>query len=158
MLRSWMRMSNMLRGNWTMKTPSKTEYLRSISVGMVSAIGWIIFLTVGALRCTVTAAQSATDIPSTLFGMTLTNDANWPTVSVGALGKIKGGRWPDMEPQKGVFNWAEMDAGVSIAGRHGLDLFMSTNFVPPWAAADPTTCKVSLSGSNICTSMVANIQ
>jgi hypothetical protein len=83
MLRSWMQMSELLRGNSTMKSLIKTGYLRSISVGMISVIGGIILITVGALRCTVATAQSATDNPSTYFGMTLTNDANWPTVSVG---------------------------------------------------------------------------
>src|ERR1700680_3496709 len=153
-----MEMSKLLRGNSTMKSLIKTGYLRSISVGMVSVIGWIILLTVGALRCTVATAQSATNIPSTLFGMTLANDANWPTVPVGALGKLNGVRWPDMEPQKGVFNWTKLDAGLSIAKSHGIDVFFSNGRVPQWAAADQNTCFVDTSGNHLCTSMVANIQ
>jgi hypothetical protein len=136
----------------------KAGYARLFGVFMVFAIAGIFVIAVGTLRCTIATAQSPATIPSTFFGMTLTNDAIWPTVSVGSLGKIRGGRWPDMEPQRGVFNWAQMDTGVSVANSHGLDLFMSTNFVPPWAAADQSTCKVSPSGSNLCTSTVANIQ
>jgi len=102
--------------------------------------------------------QSPNEIPSTFFGMTLMNNADWPQISVGALGKGSMDRWPDLEPQRGDFDWHSMDAWVSIADRQGVDIFFSSNFVPPWAAADQTTCFLSPSGSNLCTSTVANIE
>jgi cellulase (glycosyl hydrolase family 5) len=138
----------------------KAGFLRSISVVVVLAIAGIILITVEALRCTVVAAQSATQIPSTLFGMSLISGNDWPQDSVGALGKGTMVNWPYTEPQRGVFNWANLDAWVSTASSHGVDYFFSNNLIPPWAAADQSTCGPTYPGSPVtgCTSTVANIQ
>jgi hypothetical protein len=92
--------------------------------------------------------------------MTLINKSDWPQDSIGALGKGTLVNWSYSEPQRGVFNWANLDAWVETAENHGVDFFFSNNLVPPWAAADQTTCGPTYSGSNVigCTSTVANIQ
>ena len=108
--------------------------------------------------CGALAAPSATAIPSTFFGMTLMNSENWPTVSTGALGKGTGVNWSYTEPQRGVFNWKNLDTWVAAASQRGVSFFFSNDLVPPWAAADPSTCVPTYAGSTVmgCTSSVAN--
>jgi len=99
-------------------------------------------------------------IPATLFGMHLINKSNWPTVSIGALGKGTDTVWPYVEQTKGVFNWGNLDAWVNEAQSNGVSFFFSPEKVPPWAATDPGSCAPTYTGSSVigCTSMVANIQ
>jgi hypothetical protein len=99
-------------------------------------------------------------IPSTFFGMTLINKGDWPNLAVGALGKGTLVNWAYSEPTKGVFNWTNLDAWVATAQTHGVDFFFSDDFVPPWGAADPSSCSPTYAGSSVmgCTSMVANVQ
>ncbi len=112
------------------------------------------------LSINLVIASATGPIPSSLFGMNLINKANWPTVPVGALGKGTLTTWPYSEPTRGSFNWANLDAWVATAQNHGVDFFFSNELVPPWAAADQSTCGPTYPGSTTigCTSMVANIQ
>jgi hypothetical protein len=120
----------------------------------------VMLVTVLLLICTPVQGQSSAGIPSTLFGMQLIDYRNWPTVSIGALGKGTGNVWPYSEPQRGVFDWTQLDALVSLANQHGIDYYYSTDGVPSWAATDQTTCAPTFPGSPAiyCKSMVANIQ
>jgi len=106
------------------------------------------------------AASSGGAIPATLFGMDLINKSNWPTVSIGALGKGTMTLWPYVERTKGVFDWRNLDAWVNEAQSHGLSYLFSPAKVPPWAAADPSSCAPTYTGSSVigCTSTVTNIQ
>jgi Cellulase (glycosyl hydrolase family 5) len=109
------------------------------------------------------AGQSAAVIPSTLFGMTLVNYNDWPHDSVGALGKGALVTWPYSEPQRGVYNWTNLDTWVKTAGDHQVDFFFSNALVPSWAAADQSTCAPTYpnypSMNAIgCTSTVADIK
>ncbi len=109
---------------------------------------------------TVPPASNSGALPSTFFGMHTQNYTHWPTVSFGALGKGALVVWPYIEKQKGVFNWSNLDAWVNTAETHGLDFFYAQQFVPPWAAADPSSCGPTYSGSSVigCKSTVANLQ
>lgn len=97
-------------------------------------------------------------IPSTFFGMIVYNQFNWPSVSVGALGKGLSTTWPFIEQNKGVYNWTVLDEYVLQAQSHNVTLYWTNANVPPWAAADKNSCS-HYPGSNIyaCTSMVSNI-
>ena len=145
-----------------MKSPvlDNIGLLRSRSILIILAIMWIILLIAWPLRCTAATGQSATEIPSTLFGMTLIDRNDWPQDSVGALGKGPGVNWSYTEPQRGIFNWANLDAWVKTAADHGVDFFFSTDLIPPWAAADQSSCGPTYPGSSVigCTSTVANIK
>jgi hypothetical protein len=141
-----------------MKSIVKTTYSRSISVVMVFAIAGTIVITAGALRCTIVSAQSGTNIPSTYFGMHTTDPVGaWPSVSMGALGKGNNVTWSFVESTKGVFDWSHVDLFVNAAQSHGIDIFYSFNRVPPWAAANQSSCN-TINGVARCSSMVGNIQ
>jgi hypothetical protein len=104
--------------------------------------------------------QTPTTVSAPLFGMTIVTTNDWPTVSVGALGKGAAVNWPYTEPQRGVYNWSNLDAWVNLADSHGVSFFFSNDLVPEWAAADTSTCSTTFTGSSVvgCTSGVANIQ
>jgi hypothetical protein len=90
--------------------------------------------------------------------MTLMFPTDWPTAPIGSLGKAAT-FWPYLEPSKGQYNWSRLDNFVQAAQAHGTPGFFFTNdYVPQWAAADPSTCRVGSMQTVICTSTVANIK
>jgi hypothetical protein len=143
---------------------AKSKETRRHKVGVPrSGFKVIIFSIVGILLVIArplgrAQGQPATGIPSTFFGMTIFDNNNWPQDSVGALGKGTLVNWSYSEPQRGVFNWGNLDAWVSTANAHGVDFMFSNDLVPSWAAADQSSCGPTYPGSPVigCTSMVAN--
>jgi hypothetical protein len=89
--------------------------------------------------------------------MHIMQPSDWPTVPFGALGKGSGVGWAYIEPVKGQFNWARADQYVGDAQAHGVGIFYIGGGVPPWAAADPSTCHVYDYGTG-CSSTAANLQ
>ena len=77
----------------------------------------------------------------------------------GALGKGTLVGWSYSEPAREQFDWSNLDPWVAAAGAHDLDLFYSSDRVPPWAASDKSACAPTYRGSNVigCTSDVADI-
>ena len=96
-------------------------------------------------------------VPSGFFGMTLMDSSHWPTIPFGALGKAPGVSWPFVEPTKGKFNWTRLDGWVNDANAHGLSFVWDSEYVPPWAAANPSSCRAGYFNTTVCTSTVANI-
>jgi hypothetical protein len=96
-------------------------------------------------------------IPPTFFGMHIMQPYDWPTVPFGALGKGTGIGFADIETANGQFNWSRLDEYVDAAQAKGVEIFYSGGGVPPWAAADQSTCQSGPYGT-ACTSTVANIQ
>jgi hypothetical protein len=109
---------------------------------------------------------NAEQIPPTFFGMIIYDQTMWPTVPVGALGKGLATTWPFIEQTQGVYDWTALDQYVMDAQANNVPgtntpvtLYWTNANVPPWAAADPTTCSF-YTGTAIsaCTSTVSNIQ
>ncbi len=125
-------------------------------IRIVAAIG-IFLASLGLIP--YASGQSLPQISPSFFGMTLVNQTDWPADSVGALAKAPNVNWPYSEPQRGVFDWTNLDAWVAIAGHHKVSFFFSNALVPPWAAADRSSCSPTYAGSTVegCTSTVANI-
>ncbi len=99
-------------------------------------------------------------VPPTFFADHLINKTDWFTVPTGALGKGTEVNWAYSEPQRGVYNWANLDAWVATAQSHNVDYFFSNDQVPQWAASNTSTCSPTYPGSNVtgCSSGVSNIQ
>ena len=107
---------------------------------------------------TVIPEGYAGPVPSTYFAMHILQLSDWPTVSIGALGKVTGVLWPYVEPTKGQYNWARLDEFVDEANANGVGLMYSSEGVPPWAAADQSTCISQQYFGSYCTSTVSNLQ
>jgi len=97
-------------------------------------------------------------IPSTYFAMHVFQPGDWPTVTIGALGKATGVAWPYIEQTKGQFNWARLDEFVNAANARGIGLMYSSESVPPWAAADKSTCASEIYFGPYCSSTVSDPQ
>lgn len=97
-------------------------------------------------------------VPSTYFGMHILQSANWPTVPIGSLGKATGVVWPYIETSKGQYSWGRLDEFVDEANANGIGLMYSSEGVPPWAAADKSTCLPQPGLAPYCTSNVSNLQ
>lgn len=97
-------------------------------------------------------------VPATYFGMHVLQPQDWPAVPVGALGKLTGALWPYVEPAKGQFNWSRIDSFVAAANAHGIGIMYSNDGIPPWAAADSSTCFTQPYFGAYCSGAVANLQ
>jgi polysaccharide biosynthesis protein PslG len=82
----------------------------------------------------------------------------WPSVPFAALGKGTGVSWPYIEQTKGHFNWNRLDEFVNLAKAHGVSILFSGSGVPPWAAADKSTCHTRPPFGSYCSSDVSNMR
>jgi polysaccharide biosynthesis protein PslG len=96
-------------------------------------------------------------VPSTFFGNTIMDSRDWPSIPFGTLGKQPGVQWPYVEQTRGNFNWTRLDPYVAEANAHGVSLVYTSSYVPPWAAADQSSCRPYAYQTTVCTSTVANI-
>jgi polysaccharide biosynthesis protein PslG len=96
-------------------------------------------------------------VPSTFFGNTIMESSDWPSIPFGSLGKAPGVQWPYVETSKGNFNWTSLDAFVDEANARGVSFIYTSIYVPPWAAADPSSCFDYAYQTSVCTSTVTNI-
>jgi hypothetical protein len=81
-------------------------------------------------------------IPPDLFGMHIHSAATvspWPTVP------FKTWRlwdayvaWPWLEPEKGKWNFKDLDKLVDLASNHGVEVLLPLGLSPAWASARPT--------------------
>ncbi len=105
-----------------------------------------------------TAQPSLATIPSNLFGLAIMSPSNWPTVNIGALGKGSFVTWPYIEQIQGTYDWGQIDSYIASAQSHGLTYYYTNLYIPPWAAADQSTCSPDPNdGVMICTSTVSNL-
>jgi hypothetical protein len=103
-------------------------------------------------------APSVSAIPSTLFGMEIIYQGDWPTVPFGSQGKGGLNAWQYVEQTKGTFNWSNLDSEVAVANSHGLNYFWSMSEAPPWAVTDQSTCSVAGDGVSLaCTANVTDL-
>ena len=126
--------------------------IRKTTVSLMAQAALLIF-------ASPTFAQTPTGpIPSSFFGMHLINYLDWPTVPFGTLGKGTGVTWPAVERTKGVYDWSRADAFVNEASPHNVSFAYSSGGVPPWAAADQSTCNHTSAWGTWCSGTVANMQ
>jgi len=115
--------------------------------GRLAAWGPVFALLLGATGCTDTTRQSASArtvaasvIPATYFGMHENNAADsnpWPLVSFGSFRSWDAYQigWADLEPSRGIYNWAPLDAYIQALNSQGVtDILYTFGHTPSWAA------------------------
>ena len=111
------------------------------------------------------AAQTATPIPPAFFGVSMINAKDAPAVPMGTVAHGDFA-WQRVEQQKGVFDFAILDAYVAAAQANGLvDTSTNTASVaitlaagtPGWAVADKSSCGTS-NGIPVCTAPPDDVQ
>jgi len=45
--------------------------------------------------------------------------------------------WKDLEPSKGIWNFAKLDALVSLAAQHNVEIILPLALTPQWASGRP---------------------
>lgn len=80
-------------------------------------------------------------IPPSLFGMHVhraTTSTPWPRTPFKTWHLWDANvMWPDLEPQRGVYQWSELDALVALAQQHGVEPILVLGLTPTWASARP---------------------
>src|SRR5437764_14659364 len=91
---------------------------------------------------TAVSAQSSS-LQLQAFGMHEHNIAanGWPKVPVGSF-RIVGDQvpnvsWADLEPSRGHYDWAKLDALVDHIKPHDVDIVYAFRQIPPWASSRP---------------------
>lgn len=83
-------------------------------------------------------------IPRVYFGLNVNHmhDAPgflWPMVDFGTFRTWDSGDiWAYIEPQRGVYRWANLDRDVSQAAAHHCQFLLTLGQTPAWASSDPT--------------------
>lgn len=81
-------------------------------------------------------------IPPSFFGLHihhLTQPTPWPAVSFGSWRLWDTyAVWPNVEPQKGRWDFSHVDRYVSLAESHGVEILMPLGLTPTWASSRPT--------------------
>lgn len=87
--------------------------------------------------------QSSGAVNSGLFGMHIHRigaGTPWPSVVALPAWRLWDARvtWRDLEPSRGVFNFALLDKYVAAAKRHNTELLLTLAYTPQWASQRPT--------------------
>lgn len=78
------------------------------------------------------------------LGQPVSGGAPWPAVGFGTLRSWdqQGTKWPELEPEKGVWNWGPLDNFVEAAEEHGVsDILLTLGQSPGWASSSPDTVR-----------------
>jgi cellulase (glycosyl hydrolase family 5) len=87
------------------------------------------------------------------FGMHVTNAGKngWPSAGFRTLrtwNAYPHVSWADINTSQGVYNWSSLDALVTMAQNHGVDILYTFGRTPAWASSNPTGyCANNAAGS-----------
>ena len=64
----------------------------------------------------------------------LQNNSQWPLATPGAVRFWNwANQWMNLNPSRGVYNWANLDNEIAVAQSHGVPMLFTFGEVPPWA-------------------------
>jgi polysaccharide biosynthesis protein PslG len=100
---------------------------------------------------TLQQATGPNSIPATFFSMNMTDEEDYPKVTFGTLSHPAIGTWAWVEQTQGKLDFSKFDTKISAAVAHGLvdattntaEVSITLGMTPPWAAADPKSCKTT---------------
>ncbi|MGI8687794.1 MAG: beta-galactosidase, partial [Thermomicrobiales bacterium] len=108
-------------------------------LGLAARLG-VAPIHVGAADAMLPSPPTAV-IPPSLFGMHVhraTTGTHWPRVPFKTWHFWDANvMWSDLEPQRGVYQWSELDALVALAQQHGVEPVLVLGLTPTWASARP---------------------
>jgi hypothetical protein len=98
-------------------------------------------ITIGTTQLPEPRSQHPAAVSLRYFGMHITNAADgtpWPVVPFGTWRLWDAYvTWKDLEPSKGIWNFAKLDALVSLAAQHNVEIILPLALTPQWASARP---------------------
>ena len=97
-------------------------------------------------------------VPREFFGMHVIDRKDWPTVSIGALGKGTFTSWTYIERSRGTYDWSNLDAWVDLATQRGVDYFYSFDGFPRWATSNVASCEAAnVPGTDFCGALPSDL-
>ena len=109
-------------------------------LGLAARFGMPSTSSVGAAGAMMLTPPTTT-IPATLFGMHVheaTTGTPWPRAPFKVWQLWDAGvMWSDLEPRRGIYQWAKLDALVALAQQHGVEPVLVLGLTPTWASARP---------------------
>jgi hypothetical protein len=98
-------------------------------------------ITIGTTQLPQPGNQHPAAVSSRYFGMHITSAVDgtpWPVVPFGTWRLWDAYvTWKDLEPSKGIWNFAKLDALVSLAAQHNVEIILPLALTPQWASARP---------------------
>ena len=115
-----------------------------MSTRMTFTIGWraLLLLTAGVLCAGQALAQTLGPVSKDYFGLIMNRSdpqQQWPAVPFGSW-RLWDARvaWPNLEPQRGKWDFSTLDRLVAEAGAHDVKLLLVLAHSPDWASARPS--------------------
>jgi hypothetical protein len=103
----------------------------------------------------ITLTPPTTPVPDTYFGLNVNHmhdspGFQWPALKFGAYRTWDSGViWPQINPQRGVFNWDWLDQDVAHAQEHNAKFLFTLGQTPTWAASKSAVPGVYGKGFNM---------
>jgi len=101
-------------------------------------INYFVFVAIICISSLAFPAWSQT--PPTFFGMDIhrgvLTSQPWPSVPLGTIRLWDTGTlWNELEPSRGVYNWANLDGYLALAQAHNVNVLYTFGGTPAWAAS-----------------------
>lgn len=111
----------------------------TLLLGGLSAMG--MGMGMGRLSAARTLRPSAEPVPRRYFGIHIhraDTSTPWPSVAFGSWRLWDAyASWPQLEPQRGQWDFKRLDKYVAMAGLTGIELLLPLGLSPAWASARP---------------------
>jgi fibronectin type 3 domain-containing protein len=89
----------------------------------------------------VSATPGSSALTTGFFGLSWSalQASHFPSVPFGGIRAWDTGTsWNEIESSQGIYNWAKLDAWLSMESSHGKDVMYTFGFVPHWASMRPS--------------------
>jgi hypothetical protein len=141
----------------------KLQISHTISTSLRIRLPGLILLllaAIGQAACQTETAGPSEAVPATYFGLHIhkfpvrdneharaftagpsrpnASAPTWPDIPFGSWRLWDAGvAWFELEPQKGVWNFARLDSAVELAATHHVDVLLTLGLTPAWASSRP---------------------
>lgn len=128
--------------SWLKQTRSKTGWAIAAALSLCFVGGCAdSTITISSTQPSLSGGRDIAPVSSRYFGMHITDAAGetpWPVVPFGTWRLWDAYvTWKDLEPSKGIWNFAKLDALVALAAQHNVEIILPLALTPQWASARP---------------------
>jgi hypothetical protein len=138
--------------SWLKETRSRTGWAIAAVLSLCFVSGCSDpSITISSTQPPLSGGRDIAPVSSRYFGMHITDAAGetpWPVVPFGTWRLWDAYvTWKDLEPSKGIWNFAKLDALVALAAQHNVEIILPLALTPQWASARPSEPSAYTSGA-----------
>ena len=128
--------------SWLKETRSRTGWAIAAALSLCFVGGCAdSTITISSTQPSLSGGRDIAAVSSRYFGMHITAAADgtpWPVVPFGTWRLWDAYvTWKDIEPSKATWNFTKLDALVSLAAQHNVEIILPLALTPQWASARP---------------------